>query len=444
MHRRFRGHPHHHPLHRHGPDCPHHRFHRVHPRLQRRVFLWFGASIVFTAVVVGLLFRLLSPTEQWHRDAQGLQHFVGKRVEQIWDDPVAREQFVHDLHRDLRLDAALRDRSGRVIAVSGAICEDPWAVVPVMRDGRRVGRLEVCGDRAYDGGGWRFLLILAVACMILWAASGIFARRLLRPLRRLEELARKIGEGDLSARSNLTPQRHGELGMLGVTLDEMAARIEKQLADQRELLAAVSHELRTPLGHLRVLLEMAREKPEQARVDDIEAEVLEVDALVGQLLASSRIEFGTLERRKIDVVEIAERALERIGKPTDLVKAAGPIECEADPTLLARALANLLANAEVHGKGVRAVVVRAEHGQVIYAVEDRGPGFGKSEREKVFEPFYRGEHRAGASLGLGLSLVRRIAEAHGGRAWIEDVEGGGARVLFSISTLPAEERAVAL
>src|SRR5690606_15995728 len=126
-------------------------------------------------------------------------------------------------------------------------------------------------------------ILLIVAISIVWAASGILARRLTRPLRQLERMARQIGEGDLSARADLSPHRHGELGMLGVTMNEMAARIERQLADQRELLAAVSHELRTPLGHLRVLLEMAREKPEHARIDEIECEIMEVDALVGQL-----------------------------------------------------------------------------------------------------------------------------------------------------------------
>lgn len=423
----------------HGPHCRHaHRFDRVHPRLQRRIFLWFGASIVFTAIVVAILFRVLSPTDRWERQAEGLERFVRARVLEVWDDPAARDRFVHDLHEDMGLDATLFDARGRVLSRHGGACEEAWGTVPITRGGERLGRLVVCGDPP-SYGGWRFIVILIVAICILWAASGIFARRLLRPLRRLEATARAIGEGDLSARANLSPQRHGELGVLGVTLDEMAARIEKQLADQRELLAAVSHELRTPLGHLRVLLEMARDKPESARVDEIENEVMEVDALVGQLLASSRIEFGTLERRSIDVVELAERALDRIGLASDKLAVVGDRRSfQADPTLLARALANLLSNAQTHGGGVTSIDVRFERERVVFAVEDNGPGFGADEREKVFESFYRGEHRAGASLGLGLSLVRRIAQAHGGEAWIEDVELGGARVLFSISTSPGD------
>lgn len=426
---------HHHPLpHVHGPHCRHPRFSRVHPRMQRKIFMWFGASIVFTAIVVGMLFRVLSPADRWRRDAEGLQRFVSSRVIEVWDEPEARARFVRDLHDDMHMNATLEDASGAVVARSGPACEEPWGVVPIERDGERLGELSVCAE-PYEEGGWRFFLVLFVAIAILWAASGILARRLVRPLRHLESMARRLGEGDLSARTKLTPERHGELGMLGVTMNEMAARIEKQLADQRELLAAVSHELRTPLGHLRVLLEMAREKPESADVDEIESEVMEVDALVGQLLASSRVDFGALEITRVSAIELAERALERAGLQSDRLAVEGqPRPFDADPTLLARALANLLSNAQHHGRGVSALEVRFEPEQVVFAVEDHGPGFGAEEREKVFAPFYRGEHRAGASLGLGLSLVHRIATAHGGRAWIEDVEGGGARVLFSIVT----------
>ncbi len=402
--------------------------------MQRRIFFWFGATIVFTTIVIVMLFRAVSPTDRWRRDAEGVSRFVSSRLGEVWEDAPARARFVHDLHDDLHMNATLRDASGAAIEQAGAACEEPWARVPIERDGARLGELSVCAE-PYAWGGWRFFLVLFVALAILWAASGILARRLVRPLRQLERMARSIGEGDLSARSHLTPERHGELGMLGVTMNEMAARIEKQLADQRELLAAVSHELRTPLAHLRVLLEMAREKPESAKVDEIESEVMEVDALVGQLLASSRVDFGTLETSSVDGIEAAERALERAGLQSDRLAVEGePRPFDADPTLIARALANLLANAQHHGRGVTALEVRFDSNEVVFAVEDRGPGFAEEEREKVFAPFYRGEHRAGASLGLGLSLVHRIAAAHGGRAWIEDVDGGGARVLFSIAT----------
>ncbi|HHH29365.1 MAG TPA: HAMP domain-containing protein, partial [Polyangiaceae bacterium] len=322
----------------------------------------------------------------------------------------------------------------------GAACEEPWVQLPIhAEDGVLLGRLEACGE-PYRWGGWRFVLVLLLTIAILWGASGIFAARLLRPLRQLELMARRIGEGDLSARTHLDPRRHGELGVLGNTMNEMVERIEKQLADQGELLAAVSHELRTPLGHLRVLIEMGRDHPSPEVVDEIEQEVLELEALVAQLLASSRLDFGSLHTRAVDPIEVAQLALSRVNLDVTKLEVEGERALmEADPTLLGRALANLLTNGEHHGGGVERLLIRFEPDEIIFSVEDGGRGFSQLERERVFEAFYRGEHRAGASLGLGLSLVSRIASAHGGRAWIEDVPGGGARVSFSISAIEAAQ-----
>jgi signal transduction histidine kinase len=136
-------------------------------------------------------------------------------------------------------------------------------------------------------------------------------------------------------------------------------------------------------------------------------------------------------------------ALERAGAdPTALVVEAvtmGPqaapnpgapssrqVQVLADATLLGRALVNLLDNAKKHGGGVEALKVKRENGHVAFEVEDRGDGFAEGDESKVFEPFYRrGEN---GSLGLGLALVKRIAEAHGGRAYAENRGEGGARV----------------
>jgi signal transduction histidine kinase len=167
--------------------------------------------------------------------------------------------------------------------------------------------------------------------------------------------------------------------------------------------------------------------------------VLEIDALVGQLLASSRLDFGRMERRPVDGAEAAALALERAGLPAARLEAAadGGLRATADPTLLARALANILANAAEHGGGPARLRVRRDGDALAFEVEDAGPGFSAEELPRVFERFYRGDRKAGGSLGLGLSLVRRIAEAHGGRAWAENLPGGGARVGFSIGPAAA-------
>jgi signal transduction histidine kinase len=269
---------------------------------------------------------------------------------------------------------------------------------------------------------------IAGGVVLLWGASGALAWRLTMPLVELARVARQLGDGDLSARMRTGPHGARELFTIASSINDMAARIEKQLRDQRELLAAVSHEIRTPLGHLRVLLDTARERglPE-ADVKELEREVLEIDALVDQLLASSRLDFGAIERRDLDMAVEAARALERLGVD------AGVLDVEsdacivsADPTLLRSALANLVRNAVEHGGGVSRVAVRRTLEAVEVEVEDRGPGFTPEDLPKIFQPFYRGSSQG--SLGLGLSLVDRVARAHDGTAHASNRDGGGATV----------------
>src|SRR6266851_533519 len=154
----------------------------------------------------------------------------------------------------------------------------------------------------------------------------------------------------------------------------MADRIEKQMADQRVLLAAVSHELRTPLA--------------RAGVDPA---VLCVEAPRTRFLG--------------------------------------------DPTLIARALANLVDNAVRHGGGLLALRIQQRPGSIAFEADDAGPGFADGDEERAFQPFYRGAKQSRSdvgSLGLGLALVSRIAQAHGGSAHAFNRPGGGACVVFEV------------
>ncbi|OGQ18472.1 MAG: hypothetical protein A2138_04615 [Deltaproteobacteria bacterium RBG_16_71_12] len=277
---------------------------------------------------------------------------------------------------------------------------------------------------------WRGALATGAAVLVVWGITGALARRVARPLSQLAEVARRIGAGDLRARPVRAPSGLVEVHALAEALGDMAERIEKQIADQRALLAGVSHELRTPLGHLRILVDTQRERPSPATLDQIEREVIEMDALVGTLLAQARLDFSVAERRDVDLVALAKRGLERAGLDAALLRAPAELKVAADPTLLLGALGNLLDNAAAHGGGARAIVVQAIEGGARLAVEDQGPGIPQADRAKVFEPFF---HRGAAgSLGLGLHLVRRIAVAHGGGAFVEDRAGGGARVGFTV------------
>src|SRR5262245_2974828 len=287
-------------------------------------------------------------------------------------------------------------------------------------------------------GGHGKLWPLVAGLAVVWMGSGAIAFRLMRPLIEVVRAARAIGDGDLGVRIRARP--HGELGVLAAAINDMAARIEKQLRDQRQMLAAVSHELRTPLGHIRVLVETARDAPggpDPRVLDEIEREVVDLDRLVDKLLASSRLELS-VDKREVDVAQLAQVALDQSGLNGAKVDFRGNTVAVADATLVRRAIANLVDNARVHGGGVRAIRVERRADQVVVEVDDGGPGVPAAERDRVFEPFERAGR--GGSLGLGLALVRRIAAAHGGRAWIEDAPGGGARVSFAIAVAPAAVR----
>jgi signal transduction histidine kinase len=196
---------------------------------------------------------------------------------------------------------------------------------------------------------------------------------------------------------------------------------------------------------MRVSSELLRDNPSDERaLGAIEAEIAEINSLVGKLLASARLDFGSLARAPLDPVELAQTALERRRLPiAALIDESQGARFSGDPTLIARALDNVLDNAEQHGAGFAGLLVRragpgehrAPEQAVVFEIRDRGPGFSQDVLKRAFEAFYRSAVTASeehASLGLGLSLVQRIAEAHGGRAWASNRPEAGATVSFSV------------
>lgn len=408
--------------------------HYVRSRLHRRLFVWFGASILVTGLVVALAGHLLfgGPDAGWRRTVERGKSFIAVQLAESWDEPARRDALARSVVRDLGMSVVLEDPKGALLGAWGEPCPKPDLDVPVRRDERLLGSAKLCFAKRERRAGVQFFVLLGVAVLSLWGASGMVARRLTRPLGELVRVAEQIGDGNLAARVALRDRRLGEIGDLAEAINEMADRIERQLSDQRELLAGVSHEIRSPLARLRVLAELAQEQ--QGKLGhDIEREVLEIDSLVGELLASSRLDFGVLERRELNVRELSARCLERVGMEGDLLDdASGDAKISGDPTLLSRALVNLLENAKQHGGGATALRLRREGATLVFSVEDAGAGFSEQDLGRAFEKFVRGEKSAGSSLGLGLSLVRRIAEAHGGRAWARNRAEGGAAVSISV------------
>jgi signal transduction histidine kinase len=414
----------------------------VRARLRRRIFAWFAGGIfvtvALTALVLMVLARLQEP--EWQRSMERGVAWVGQQFGRDWNEPAKRDAFVRATAAQLDMNLELRDGSGSPLVTVGDVCKHHTFVVPIVRDGVSLGSLQGCLRRT-PSASWRWGLALFFAVAMLWLASGKVARRLARPLDDLTEVVQRIGAGDLKARTDLSCREPDELGVVAEAVNEMASRIEKQLADQRELLAAVSHELRTPLARMRIISEIARDTGATPKTyDDLDREVQEMDALVGQLLASSRIDFGVIAMRTLSVRDIVARALERSGLSPQFAQIEGEEDTvTGDATLLQRAIANLLDNAKKHAGAAESLRVVVRSDGVSFDVLDRGPGLPEGGEAALFRKFQRGEHEREPSdgLGLGLALVKRIAEAHGGTVWARQRDGGGAVFGFSVGSTRA-------
>ena len=438
--------------------------HRHRASLRRILFLWFVVAIV----VSGGTFALVTHTmgrQSFRHEAERIERFAARRFEAVWDDVDRRNDLAQSIERDLGVGVTLYDAGMHRVRESGLVCHGG-----VHRLALAQGSAQFClnfRDRGGPSGPLRLMLAFALAALVLAMLSGKLARILTRPLREVTEVARALGEGDLAARVG-SGRHRGEVRILAKSINDMADTIEKQLSDQKELLAAVSHEMRTPLGHVRILLELAREgRLDTDAIDELEREIEEMDALVGELLARSRLDFEAIDRRPVDLVVLIRRSLQRVGLATNLLE--GPENCTiiADPTLLGRALTNLLDNAERHGKGVVRVTLTQHGRNVAIGVEDAGDGFSREARAKLGLEAAPSSTESAAdrpreetqpapsprhpSLGLGLALTRRIAEAHDGQLKVESAAHAtetlakraaaarpGSRVVLELRTQPIE------
>lgn len=424
-------------------------------RMHRRLFAAFAAAILLTGFVVVSVMAAVRTGPTWRNEIERGERYLAGRFTRAWADPGARAELAAATARDLDVDVTLEDSaraSSQTFTPSGAratpACARPAVEFAVGPGERPYGHVRVCTERhrATNGLG-RLGIVLGSALVVLWALAGFVARRLTRPLSELVRVVEDIGKGKLSSRMQLRPHDGGEVGVIAHAVNDMAERIERQIEDQRDLLAAVSHEIRSPLARMRFMVETLRPDPEAPvssphgrTLDEMDRELQGVDALVGDLLASSRMDFDALNMVELDPADTAHRALERAGLDASLLTIEGaPSAFHGDATLVQCALTNLLANARKHGDAVRSLHISGGAGRVRFAVEDGGAGFASGEVENAFKPFYRGdqartEQRAG--VGLGLALVARIAELHGGRAHAENLPEGGARVFVEFAVRP--------
>lgn len=295
---------------------------------------------------------------------------------------------------------------------------------------------------------WGGLIAIAVAVIIAFLLS----RRILAPVKALTLAARRWGRGDLSERVRLKDK--GEMGELAQAFNSMAGDLERAEKLQRDMIADVAHELRTPLSNIRGYLEAVRDgvvKPDAETIRSLDEEAALLSRLVDDLQELALAEAGELKlvRQTEDITGVINQAIaatqaqataKGISFQADLP--AGLPLGDIDFQRISQVLHNLLDNAVAHtgNGGVITVTARPQNNWVEVSVSDTGEGIPSEELPNIFERFYRVDKsrtRATGGSGLGLTIAKRLVEAHGGQIEVQSEVGKGSRFTFTIPVSPS-------
>jgi signal transduction histidine kinase len=407
----------------------------MHTRFHYQLYLTiFGALLIVVVGIIGL-WQLSGRKNDAQIVLESAATFESRRLLSPDADPVARRKFLTDLSKLVGVDFALFDADSRLIdAVGDGGGENVYvAIRPAI--GIRLSNgawIEARGfsptQDLYD----KVKLFVPLGILIAALCYPVVGR-LTRRLERLQSSVEALGSGDLTVRVKV--EGCDEVARLAQSFNSAAAQIEMLVGAHKLLLANVSHELRTPLSRLRLTAELLKEVADPRRKADLEKDVTEIDALIEQILLSSRLDAV----RELDVreeVDLLALAAEEGARCAESDITGDPVVVCGDPTLLRRLIRNLIENAQQHGSPPVEIRVRRQGQRAVLTVSDGGPGIPPGEQERVFAPFYRprGTHSQGS--GLGLALVRQIARQHGGRAVAAGSEASPSTIEV---TIPADD-----
>ncbi|OGO37668.1 MAG: hypothetical protein A2147_07990 [Chloroflexi bacterium RBG_16_57_8] len=346
------------------------------------------------------------------------------------------------------------------ITVPGRLLMPPWP-------GPTIGTLHVSSQSStslaslsilYSEVGRFFLWGAFVAIGIAFVIAFLLSRRILAPVKSLSSAARRIGRGDFSQK--LVTGDKSELGELAIAFNSMSDDLERAEKLRRNLVADTAHELRTPLSNIRGYLEAIRDdvvKPDANTINSLYEEVTLLTRLVEDLqeLALAEANQLTLVRQAEDITAVVHQAVSAAGAQalqkgvslrTDFHGDLPP--CDIDLQRIKQVLHNLLDNAIAHTSagGNITVAARPEANWVEISVADTGEGIASAELPNIFERFYRvdkSRSRATGGHGLGLTIAKRLVEAHGGKIEAHSEPGEGSRFSFTVpgssSGIPSPE-----
>jgi signal transduction histidine kinase len=411
-------------------------------RLYLRFYLALLASLVLFGLATAAMWRLTGNS----MEQVGLT--VGRLVENVLppaqSPATVQQEALQRLAAGLKSDLTLFGPDGSVIAVIGHPLPPPG--------NRRYGRFvmehwhgnAVSAIRLRDGrllvarvplGPVDARLPFHVMLVLLVAAIGVaaypIARQLTRRLERLQRGVESLGAGDLSSR--VAVEGRDEVASLAQSFNNAASQIEQLVRAHQALLANASHELRTPLARIRLAVELLKGAADAKSKAGLEQDIAELDWLVDEILLASRLD-AINEVQATEEIDLLALAAEEGSRYDDVHLEGTPISVHGDARLLRRLLRNLLENAKRHGVPPTQVRVTRTDGTAVVTVWDNGPGPLESEFEQVFKPFFRSSgSRTGIGTGLGLALVRQIAQRHGGDARCVTADDGRGRFIVTLA-----------
>ena len=408
-------------------------------RLYFRIYLAILASLLLTAILIGIAWRYAFDPAHHGAHLDTIAEIAAEVLPPVGAANDEQQAALNRWHRRAETDLALLNERGEAIASatsrplpplnpnqnqSGWISGErgPPAFALRLSDGRWL-----VARRAHWRG--RAPLGFAATVTLIAFAVGLGAfpvvRRLTRRLERLQDGVEALGSGQLSARVPI--EGKDEVAQLATSFNTAAARIQHLVDAQKTLLANASHELRSPLARIRMAMETVQAADPTSRVE-IQKNIHELDQLIDEILLASRLDAAptdVLAREEFDLTALVAEQCAQF----DIELAAQVFHFRGDAKLLQRLVRNLLENARRYGAGtsIDVTLKTIEREMLQLEVCDGGPGVPESEREKIFEPFYRlpGARERDGSVGLGLSLVKQIALKHGGRVECVTREGGG-------------------
>jgi signal transduction histidine kinase len=413
-------------------------------RLYIQFYLTIVASLILVVVTTAVLFRLVAEAMPAEHAYEMAGEIAAAAIPSADAPRGTQQQAIERLSARLRVDLALFDVDRAPIASAGRSLPAPgrfnhggwhyglsgstWSIR--LPDGRWL----VAGMPAQR---WRPVLpaILGGIALVVALAAFPVTRRVTRRLEKLQASVESLGAGDLSAR--VTVQGGDEVARLAESFNRAAAQIESLVGAHKMLLANASHELRTPLTRIRLGLELLKQRDDPKRRADLEADITELDQLIDEILLASRLDAGV----PLDVsepVDLLALAAEECARSGACSLTGDPVTVRGDPRLLRRMIRNLIVNAQQHGRPPVEAEARSIGRNAVLRICDRGPGVAEAERARLFLPFQRsGAAEARSGTGLGLALVRQIAERHGGTVAYGPCDGRASCFTVMLPLAPA-------